>query len=108
MYNSDTELLFPARIIPKLRRLRGELWNGLVKEVMSKNLDDLDRLAFVLLMIRLSGCTTCNTDSYRAMRGCTLCACQTVGRYQGSDQDLVNVYVDSRKDLEKIFEQVET
>jgi hypothetical protein len=34
----------------------------------------------------------CETDSYRAMRGCAMCAMQTLRRYKGTDQDLLTRY----------------
>jgi hypothetical protein len=88
MYNSDTELLFPPRAIPTLVDLRGESWNELVSKVMKLETTERDSIAFVLLMVRLSGCTGCTADSFRAMRGCSQCARQTIRRFRGSDEDL--------------------
>ena len=101
MYNEDTEMLFPSRVIPMLRDLRGDLWQELVDRVDSLEPTAVDRLAFVLLMIRLGGCSSCQSDSFRAMRGCTQCAQQTVRRYRGSEQDLLNSFQDARKEVEK-------
>jgi hypothetical protein len=33
MYNEDTELIFPNRVIPALRDLRGATWRKLVDKV---------------------------------------------------------------------------
>ena len=99
MYNSDTELLFPLRVIPELRSLRGEVWAQLVDQVSSPDADLLDQLAFVLVMVRLGGCVPCNADSFRAMRGCTQCSRQTVRRFKGSDQDLVNQFQAARLEV---------
>ena len=100
MYNSDTELLFPARVIPSLSGLRSEPWHGLVERVSSPEAPLLDQQAFVLMMVRLGGCVGCNADSYRAMRGCTACARQTIRRYKGADQDLVELFGQSERELE--------
>jgi len=89
MYNSDTELIFPTRIIPGLRDLRGEAWQQLVDAVSQKSPDSLECAAFVLMMARIDACVSCNVDSYRAMRGCTQCARQSIRRFRGDDQDLV-------------------
>jgi hypothetical protein len=105
MYNTDTELLFPSRIIKELRDYRGKLWRDLVDNVDGQEETALDRLAFVLMMARLDGCTTCNADSFRAMRGCTQCALQNIRRFRGSDRELVKMFKQARKDLEPIYQQ---
>lgn len=92
MYNNDTELLFPARVIPSLRSLRGEAWRSLIDQLGSQPSNGVEHAAFSLLMVRMGGCISCNADSFRAMRGCTQCARQTVRRYRGSDQDLAEQY----------------
>jgi len=101
MFQDDTELLFPPRVIPALRNLRGESWGQLVDQVSQQQGEDLDRLAFVLLMVQLDGCSTCQADSFRAMRGCTQCATQTLRRYRGSDQELLKEFQQARQDVEK-------
>jgi hypothetical protein len=58
-----------------------------------------DKLAFMLMMIRLDGCLRCDADSYRAMRGCGLCARQIVRRFKGSDEDLIKQFDLARKDV---------
>lgn len=103
MYNTDTELLFPSRIIKELRDHRGKVWQDLVDSVDGKEETELDRLAFVLMMARLDGCITCNADSFRAMRGCTQCALQNIRRFRGGDKELVKLFKQARKDLEPIY-----
>lgn len=105
MYNTDTELLFPSRIIKELRDHRGKVWQDLVDVVGEQEETTLDQLAFVLMMARLDGCTTCNADSFRAMRGCTQCALQNIRRFRGSDKDLVKMFKQARKDLETIYKK---
>jgi hypothetical protein len=104
MYNSDTELLFPPRVIPSLQDLRGEDWSDLVSRTMQMQATERDRLAFVLLMIRLGGCTSCTADSFRAMRGCTQCARQTIRRFHGSDQDLLKQFSQARNEIDRYLE----
>ncbi len=101
MYNSDTELLFPSRVMVELRSLRGTPWRELVDRVQALPPNDIDHLAFVLMMIKLGGCVSCNADSFRAMRGCTQCARQTIRRYRGTDQDLIDQFNEARKEIEK-------
>lgn len=99
MYNSDTELLFPLRVIPELRSLRGEVWKELIDKVTAPGADLQDQYAFVLMMVKMGGCVPCNADSFRAMRGCTQCARQTIRRYKGSDNDLVAQFQAARREV---------
>lgn len=92
MYQSDAEMLFPTRVIYLLRNLRGQEWQQLVDHVLCQMEGSIEQQGFCLMMIRLDGCLTCHADSYRAMRGCTLCAQQTITRFKGSDQDLLAAF----------------
>jgi len=100
MYNPDTDLLFPGRVILTLRDQRGEIWQRLVAHVGDAEPESVEYLAFILMMARLDGCVSCNADSYRAMHGCTACARQTLKRYRGSDEDLVGLYQAAKSDVE--------
>lgn len=101
MYQSDTEMMFPNRVIPTLRTARsGKAWRELVERVAQQPDGQEETLAFGLMMIRLGGCLTCHADSYRAMRGCTACAQQTVARFKESDDNLIKLYKKAQKDVE--------
>lgn len=104
MYQSDTEMLFPSRVIPSLRHLRGSNWKNLVESVADQIDGEADTLAFSLMMIRLAGCMTCHADSYRAMRGCTACAQQTVCRFRDTDEGLIKLFKRAQKDVEDYLE----
>ncbi len=91
MYAAN-EILFPPYLIPKLREKRGQPWRSLVDRVAHLPEDHPESLAFSLMMIRLDGCMDCETDSYRAMRGCQACAEQMLRRYKGRDEDLLSNY----------------
>lgn len=96
---TDNALLFPNQLIPSLRRLRGNKWQTLVEQVMHLPENHEETLAFMLMMIRLNGCMICETDSYRAMRGCSACAQQTLRRYKGSDDDLLALFDEALHDV---------
>jgi hypothetical protein len=98
MYTKN-ELMFPHRVIPVLRNLRGPEWKELIDKVLAVPEGDEQSLAFVLMMVRLNGCMACETDSYRAMRGCDACAIQTLRRYKGSDRELLRVYQQALEDV---------
>jgi hypothetical protein len=92
MYNDDTEILFPSRIIPNLKGLHGKKWDDLLERVITLGHASPDHIAFVLMMVKLGGCASCNADSFRAMKGCTQCARQTIRRYRGDDEELHRSY----------------
>ena len=106
MYNSDTELIFPSRIIGELRDQRGKEWQKLVDDVLETEPSSIEHLAFVLMMAKLDGCNSCNADSFRAMRGCTSCALQNVRRYRGSDKELLKMYEKALNELEKFYAKI--
>jgi hypothetical protein len=99
MYQGDTELLFPIRVAEDLKDLRGQEWASLVEKVCESPETSVERLAFSLLLIRLSSCLTCHTHSYRALRGCTFCASQSVRRYRGEDQELIEMFETARSEI---------
>jgi hypothetical protein len=107
MYQSDTELLFPIRIAESLRQLRGPTWASLVDEVCQSPEASLKRLAFSLLLIRMSSCLTCHTHSYRALRGCTFCATQSVRRFRGEDDELVEMFEAARSEIQVYLEAMQ-
>lgn len=92
MYGKDTDIIFPLRVLPHLRGLRAEPWALLVDRVRVAPEASIEALAFTLLMVRLACCLTCHVDSYRALRGCTLCAEQAVRRFRGEDGELLSLF----------------
>jgi hypothetical protein len=96
---TDNALMFPHRAIAALRNARGPKWKKLVERVLSLPETHEETLAFMLLMIRLNGCMGCETDSYRAMRGCSACALQTLRRYKGSDDEILGEFNRALEDL---------
>lgn len=97
--NLRTEMLFPPRLIVELKDLRGDEWRALVERIAALSETEADTLAFCLAMIRLNGCLTCFSGSYRFMRGCYLCAQQAVARYQGTDDELLQLYEHAQRDM---------
>jgi len=97
---AENELLFPPHVIPHLRQARGETWQELVDRISVLPDDDPQSLAFSLMMVRLNGCLNCETDSFRAMRGCAPCALQMLHRHKGQDGTLLARYRKSQDDVE--------
>jgi hypothetical protein len=99
MQSNGIDLLFPSRAIEPLQNLRGEMWEKLINSLIDSEPMSLDRIAFVLMMVRIGGCTTCQSDSFRAMRGCILCSTTTIKRYKGNDQNLIDNYNEAKLDV---------
>ena len=108
MYNPETDLLFPPRSLPALRELRGEPWRELVTSVREAGPDSLEQMAFILMMARLNNCATCNSDSFRAMNGCTTCAKQSIKRSHETDQALTTIYQAARAEVEQYLQKLAT
>ena len=100
MYTNN-EILFPHHVIPSLRKLRGPQWRTLVERIINLPETHEETLAFMMMMIRLDGCMACETDSYRAMRGCAACALQTLRRYKGEDDELITQFSAALEEVQK-------
>lgn len=107
MFNEDTELLFPLRVVPDLKKLRGHQWDELIDQVIQEDGERIRQKAFVLMMVRLGGCLTCNADSFRAMRGCTQCAQRTVRRIRETDEDLLRKFDAYHEEIQRYMENRE-
>jgi hypothetical protein len=105
MSNLDTEFLFPARVIPELLGIRGDLWHQYILDLVDNEDHFFEKVNFVFLMVRLCGCAGCNADSFRAMRGCTYCAKQTIKRYKGSDEDLLEMLAQGKNEVKKYLDR---
>lgn len=103
MYNSDTEILFPLRVAGNLSDLRGPEWSSLVDRIGGPAASKPEKIGFVLMMIRLNGCIACNADSFRAMRGCTQCARQTIRRYRSTDNELMDLFQSAVAEAEQFI-----
>jgi len=101
---TDNELMFPNYVISMVRDMRGPEWRDLVDQVDSQPDNHPEKLAFVLMMVRLNGCMECETDSYRAMRGCAICATQTLRRFKGPDSELIEAYAQALVDVQTFVE----
>jgi len=95
----DSEILFPSRCIPHLRGLRGQKWAKLIDRIAALPDGHEDVLGFSMMMINLSSCLTCDLDSYRASLGCCTCARRTITGFKGSDEDLIDLFEEARKEV---------
>jgi hypothetical protein len=98
MYTKN-ELMFPHYAIEPVRDARGDEWRELVNRLVSLPETHEEVLAFMLLMVRLNGCLPCETDSYRAMRGCIMCTRQTLRRFKDTDTDLLRLFDEALADI---------
>ena len=96
---ADNDILFPHHAIPSLKHIRGEVWEQLVTRVCQLPETHEETIAFMMMVIRLNGCMGCETDSYRAMRGCSACTVQTLRRFKGDDEELVELFQQALQDV---------
>lgn len=99
MINNDTELLFPLRVIPALQNMRSVEWQQLIEHLLSPGVQELEQIAFTAIAAKLCGCSACNADSFRAMKGCTQCARLTFKRNRMSDRELLEQYQAAFEDV---------
>ncbi len=93
------ELLFPPRLIASLRNLRGPTWAALVDRTTRLPETDAQCLAFTLMVVRLNSCVKCHEGSFKYMRGCQLCAAQSIMQFKGDDEALVALFDQARQDI---------
>lgn len=96
----NAEIMFPPSAIPSLRDSGGPEWRRLVERVSGLDEAHPESLALSLMMIRLDGCLECETDSFRALRGCAACAMQNVRRFRRNDRELLRLYRAALKDVQ--------
>jgi hypothetical protein len=99
--HAKAELLFPARLIPVLRDLRGETWAELVDRVAVLPDTHPDSLAFVLMMVELGDCMKCHSNYYKFLRGCALCSMQTIQSFKGTDAELMWRYRKAQDEIDR-------
>ena len=105
MNNPDTDLIFPPRAIHALAEERNASWRVFVESVEQSDPDSLEQTAFILVMARMSGCASCNSDSFRALNGCSTCARQSLKRFRGSDEELLDMFQTARDEVERYVEK---
>jgi hypothetical protein len=105
MFNSDTELFFPIRVIPSLSGIRGIEWDALIDRLSKADTDEIEQIAFTGLVVKLAGCAGCDADSFRAMRGCTQCAKLVLKRYKGTDDELVVQFEQSKNEVSEFLKK---
>jgi hypothetical protein len=87
-------------MIASLRSLRGPEWADLVDRITKLPETSPDVLAFTLMMVRLDGCVKCHEGSFKYMRGCQVCAVQTVMQFKGTDDDILALFQKARRDID--------
>lgn len=87
------------RVIPSLADLRGPEWQKLVEHLSDGQANDNEKIGMTALVVKLAGCAGCNTDSFRAMKGCTQCSRLIIKRYKGNDAELIRNYQDCVKEV---------
>ncbi|HUN23218.1 MAG TPA: hypothetical protein PK299_08825 [Anaerolineales bacterium] len=88
MYTTN-QLLFHPDVIPTLENVREGVWAEYIRALQELPETAPQKLGLCLTMMQLNKCIDCETDSFRAMRGCEECTVQTLRRFKGSDEQLI-------------------
>lgn len=96
----QSEILFPPKLISQLGEAAGPEFRKLVARVAGLDEADPQSLAMTLMIIRLDGCLSCETDSFRAMRGCLPCALQSLRRHRSDEGQLIELYRSALKEVQ--------
>jgi hypothetical protein len=104
-YADRAELVFPAGLIPFLLEERGPLWQDLINAAKELSPTSREQAALVLMIARLANCPACNTNTFRATRGCVFCSRQALKRFHGTDEDLIQLYRSSELEVNKFLHQ---
>ncbi len=99
------EILFPLRLLPRLKDLRGPKWRELVVRVASLPETHPDSLAFALMMIRLNDCLSCHRENFRYQQGCEVCSIRNIVHFKGTDDDLIRMYRNAQRSIQRYIKQ---
>jgi hypothetical protein len=103
MYTTN-QLLFHPDVIPSLENVREESWAEYIRSLHDLSETDPRKLGLCLTMMQLNKCIDCETDSFRAMRGCEECSVQTVRRYRGDDKSLMQKCADNASHVQEFLQ----
>ncbi len=103
---NDTEYIFPASLASQLSDIREEKWKQLIQTITGNGVSDVDQISLIYLIARISGCSTCNSDAFRAMKGCLVCAKNAIKRFRGTDAELVAQFEQARNEVTEYLSTV--
>ncbi len=86
--------------------MRGEKWQQFIDGIYTDTNRSRLESSVVLFVVKQGGCAGCNADSFRAMRGCRLCSQQTIKRFKGSDQVLIEQILSVQAEITDWLEQI--
>ncbi len=98
---TENDILFPFHAIPHLKNSRGKEWAKFIERLTKLPENNEEVLAFMMMVVRINGCMNCETDSFRAMRGCVACAQQSIKRFKGDDDELLEMFDRALQDVRK-------
>jgi hypothetical protein len=94
-----TDLIFPPRLIPKLKTHRLAGWRKLLDSIEQAPADSDQRAAFTLTMARHNGCATCTPETTRFALGCLECTLRSLEKLKAVNHDVI---ADYKKNLKEI------
>jgi hypothetical protein len=95
-----TQISFPVSAIKQLKGMRSIAWDRFLDKIIPLDSDDPEVIGFVLMMTRQCNCTTCNSDSFRMLKGCEECGKQAIRRIKFNDDELISFHINCVKEIE--------
>jgi len=96
------ESFFPGFGVEPLQYARGRLWAELVEHVVSLPSLHPDVMAFTLMIRRLQYDLGLDTHA-----DCAICAARAASRFEGSDDDLMGLYMGALSEVNAVFATVQ-
>jgi hypothetical protein len=96
------DLIFSPLLITSLVDVRGPAWSNFILSTPSLHQNSLDQVAFILMIARLVNCAKCNMNSFRSSLGCSLCVSQSLKRFHGPDEELLNIFFSSQQEVNEL------
>ena len=103
---SRCEILFPHSRVSGLKKLKGEDWQKLTERIALLPETHEDALAFSHMMIKLCDCLNCDLSSYKAALGCSACSQRTINALRDTDQQLLNRFEKSQREVDGYLDKV--
>ena len=97
---NNPQILFPVSAIKQLKGVRSPAWDGLIERIVQLNPDNQEVIGFVLMMTRQCSCITCNSDSFRMLKGCEECGKQAIRRNKCNDDAFISNHADCVTEIE--------
>jgi hypothetical protein len=104
----QTKYLYPDFAINRLRQQHTQRWMDLVDWVARLPYSDPQAIAFTLTVRRVHACSADTQAKCPTPATCALCAADTLHHFEGSEQELLNLYYRNLDEVRFTMEAMKT